>query len=63
MDGSEHNQYSPAGEVDRWADLAQGLTHNGSGRRRALRMLVGLAAVVVLALVVILILAWSGLLS
>jgi hypothetical protein len=45
MERYEHNQYSPAGQVDQWGDLAQGLTRNGSGRRRALRMLAGLVVV------------------
>ncbi|MGY1823251.1 hypothetical protein [Geodermatophilus sp. SYSU D00079] len=62
MERYEHDQYSPAGEVDRWGDLARGLRHNRQGRRRALRMLVGLAAVVVAALVLVFVLAVSGLL-
>ncbi|HEV7210506.1 MAG TPA: hypothetical protein VGN47_02200 [Blastococcus sp.] len=62
MERDEHNQYSPAGEVDRWGDLAQGLTHNRAGRRRAVRMLVGLAVVVVVALGLVYLLSVSGLL-
>ena len=60
MERHEHNQYSPAGEVDRWGDLAQGLKHNRSGRRRAVRMLVGLAAVVIVGLVLVSVLAVTG---
>jgi hypothetical protein len=63
MDPAEHNQYSPAGQIDQWGDLAQGLRHNRSGRRRAARMLIGLAAVFVVALVLIYVLVTSGLLS
>jgi hypothetical protein len=56
MERYEHNQYSPAGQVDQWGDLAQGLKRNRSGRRRALRMLGWLAVVlaVVLGLVYLL---------
>ena len=63
MDPSEHNQYSPAGQVDQWGELTQGLRHNRSGRRRAARMLLGLAVVVVVALAVIYALVTTGLLS
>jgi hypothetical protein len=63
MKRSEPNQYSPAGQVDQWGDLAQGLKYNRSARRRAARMLLGLAAVVIAALVLIFILAVSGALS
>ena len=63
MERYEHNQYSPAGEVDRWADLAQGLRENRSGRRRAARMLLGLLACIVAGLVLVYLLALSGLLG
>lgn len=62
MDPAERNQYSPAGEIDQWGQLAQGLRHNRSGRRRAARMLVGLAATVLVAVVLIYALVMSGLL-
>lgn len=63
MERYEHNQYSPAGEVDRWGDLAQGLRHNRSGRRRAMRMLIGLTACIVAGLGLVLLLAFAGLLG
>jgi hypothetical protein len=44
---AEHEPLSPAGQVDAWGDVAVGLRTNRSGRRRALRMLGWLAAVVV----------------
>ncbi len=47
MERYEHNQYSPAGQIDQWGDLAQGLKQNRSGRRRAVRMLVWLGVVLV----------------
>jgi len=63
MERFEHNQYSPAGEVDRWGDLAQGLTSNRSGRRRAARMLIGLAVAVLVGVGLVYLLAATGLLS
>ena len=63
MERFEHNQYSPAGEVDRWGDLAQGLKNNRSGRRRAVRMLLGLAVVVIVVLGLLYVLAVTGLLA
>jgi hypothetical protein len=63
MERGEHDQYSPAGEVDRWGDLAEGLKHNRSGRRRAVRMLVGLAVVVLVATGLVYLLAATGLLA
>jgi hypothetical protein len=63
MERHEHNQYSPAGEVDRWGDLAQGLKNNRSGRRRAVRMLLGLAVVVIVVLGLLYVLAVTGLLA
>jgi hypothetical protein len=53
----EHHPLSPAGEVDQRGDLAAGLHCNGAGRRRALRMLLALAVVslVATALVVLLV--------
>ena len=61
MERYEHNQYSPAGQIDQWGDLAEGLKNNRSGRRRALRMLGWLAAVLALGLVFLL--ALGGLLG
>jgi hypothetical protein len=43
----EHEPTSPAGQVDAWGDLAAGWRSNPAGRRRALRMLAWLGAVVV----------------
>jgi hypothetical protein len=63
MERYEHNQYSPAGEVDRWGDLAQGLKNNRSGRRRAVRMLLGLVVAVIVVLGLVYLLAMSGLLA
>jgi hypothetical protein len=40
-----HHPLSPAGRVDQWGDLATGLRYNRPGRRRALRMLLALAVV------------------
>lgn len=48
MERYEHHPLSPAGEVDRWGDLAAGLRYNRSGRRRALRMLAALVVIVAL---------------
>ncbi|WNV77379.1 hypothetical protein [Geodermatophilus sp. DSM 44513] len=53
----EHHPLSPAGEVDRWGDLAAGLRHNRSGRRRALRMLLALVVLVLAATVLVFLLA------
>lgn len=63
MERREHNQYSPAGEIDRWGDLAHGLRHNRPGRRRAGRMLVGLALVVLVATGLVYLLVVSGLIA
>jgi hypothetical protein len=41
----EHHSLSPTGEVDQWADLATGLGSDRADRRRALRMLLALAVV------------------
>ncbi len=49
MERHEHHPLSPAGEVDQWGDLAAGLSHSRAGRRRALRMLLALAVVVLVA--------------
>ena len=46
----EHHPLSPGGEVDRWGDLAAGLRYNRTGRRRALRMLLALAVVSLVAI-------------
>ncbi|KQU65468.1 hypothetical protein [Phycicoccus sp. Root101] len=43
---AEVSPLSPAGQVRQWGDLAHGLTSNDQGRRRGLRMLAGLAVVV-----------------
>jgi hypothetical protein len=50
----EHEPTSPAGQVDAWGEFATGLRHNRAGRRRALRMLGWLAAVVVVLTAVLL---------
>jgi hypothetical protein len=63
MERYEHDQYSPAGEVDRWGDLAQGLKHNRSGRRRAARMLIGLVVLILVGLGLVYLSALSGLLA
>jgi hypothetical protein len=63
MERYEHNQYSPAGQIDQWGDLAQGLKHNRLGRRRAVRMLVGLAVAVTVVLALVYLLVLSGLLD
>ena len=49
MERHEHHPLSPAGEVDQWGDLAAGLRYNRAGRRRALRMLLALAVVALVA--------------
>ena len=63
MERYEHNQYSPAGQIDQWGDLALGLKQNRSGRRRAVRMLTGLAVVLSVGLGLVYLLALSGLLA
>jgi len=63
MERHEHNQYSPAGEIDRWGDLAEGLKSNRSGRRRAGRMLIGLLMCILLVLGLVFLLAAVGLLD
>ena len=45
MERHEHHPLSPAGQVDQWGDLAAGLGSNRAGRRRALRLLLALAVV------------------
>ncbi|WP_448607993.1 hypothetical protein [Geodermatophilus sp. URMC 60] len=45
MERYEHRSLSPAGEVDQWGVLAAGLRYDLSGRRRAVRMLLVLAVV------------------
>jgi hypothetical protein len=57
MERYEHNQYSPAGQIDQWGDLAEGLRRNRSGRRRAWRMLLWLAVVLVVVLGLVYLLA------
>jgi hypothetical protein len=57
MERWEHNSLSPAGQVDQWGELASGLRYNRPGRRRALRMLLALAAVVVIVTGLVLLLA------
>lgn len=47
MEPADRNPLSPAGQVDQWGDLAWGLKHNRSGRRRAVRMLAVLVAVII----------------
>jgi hypothetical protein len=56
MERYELNPMSPAGQVEQWGDLASGLRHNPSGRRRAVRMLVVLVAVLILATELVLLL-------
>lgn len=63
MERYEHDQYSPAGQIDQWGDLAQGLKQNRSGRRRAVRMLVALATVLIVGLGLVHLLALAGLLA
>jgi len=57
MERHEHNQYSPAGQIDRVGDLANGLKYNRSGRRRAVRMLIGLMTAVLALTILIYVLA------
>ena len=45
MERHEHHPLSPAGQVDQWGDLSAGLRYDRAGRGRALRMLVALAVV------------------
>jgi hypothetical protein len=61
MERYERSQYSPAGEADLWGDLARGLKYNRSGRRRAERMLLGLAVVSIAGLSLVYLLALTGL--
>lgn len=63
MERYEHNQYSPAGQIDQWGDLTLGLKQNRPGRRRAVRMLVWLAASLVVGLGLVYLLALGGLLG
>jgi hypothetical protein len=63
MERYEHNQYSPAGQIDQWGDLAQGLKQNRAGRRRAMRMLVWLAVVLIVGFGLVYLLALSGMLA
>ena len=57
MERHEHYPLSPVGEVDRWGDLAAGLRYDRAGRRRALRMLLPLAVVALLATGLVVLLA------
>jgi hypothetical protein len=54
----EHQQLSPAGQLDQLGALAAGLKYNRTGRRRALRMLAGLAAVLVVLVGVLALYPW-----
>lgn len=54
MERYERNPLSPAGQLDSWGDLASGWRSNPRGRRRALRMLLWLAVIAVLAGLVLL---------
>jgi hypothetical protein len=54
VDRDEHEQLSPAGQIDSWGDLASGLRSHRAGRRRALRMLAWLAALLVVVAAVLL---------
>ena len=47
MERHEHHPLSPAGQIDGLGDLALGWRTNRRGRRRALRMLLALAVVLV----------------
>jgi hypothetical protein len=49
MERHEHHPLSRAGEVDQWGDLGAGLRYNRAGRRRALLMLLALAALTLVA--------------
>ncbi|MPQ97137.1 hypothetical protein GB931_04190 [Modestobacter sp. I12A-02628] len=62
VERDERNQYSPAGEVDRWGHLAAGAASDHPGRRRALRMLLALLVVVVAGTVLVFLLAAVGVL-
>jgi hypothetical protein len=54
----EHHPLSPAGEEeDQWGGLAAGLRYNRAGRRRALRMLLALAVVALVAIGLVALLA------
>jgi hypothetical protein len=63
MERSEYDSMTPAGQAQLWGDLAHGLKTNRSGRRRAFRMLVGLAVVLIIGTALVFLLARSGLLS
>jgi hypothetical protein len=49
MERHERHPLSPAGEVDQWGDLGAGLRYNRAGRRRALLVLLALAALTLVA--------------
>ncbi len=54
-DDEQHDHLTPLGQVEQVGALARGLRTNAAGRRRALRLLLGLVlAVAVLAVVVVL---------
>jgi hypothetical protein len=53
----EPHPLSPAGQVGQWGDLAAGLRYNRAGRRRALRMLLALAVVSLVATSLVVLLA------
>jgi hypothetical protein len=53
----EHHPLSPAGRVDQWGDLAAGLRYDRADRRRALRMLLALAVVSLVATSLVVLLA------
>jgi hypothetical protein len=63
MERSEYDSMTPTGQAQLWGDLARGAKTNRAGRRRAVHMLVGLAVVLVLGVVLVFLLAWSGLLT
>ena len=56
MERHENHPLSPAGQLDSLGDFAMGLRTNRSGRRRALRMLVGLAVVLLIVTALVLLL-------
>lgn len=57
MEPQQRNPMSPAGQIDAVGDLALGWRTNRSGRRRALRMLLWLAVVVVVGVGLVVLLA------
>jgi hypothetical protein len=63
VERSGHEQYSPAGQIDQWGDLASGLRNNRAGRRRAARMLLGLLLVVLVGGGLLFLLALTGVLG